>query len=218
MSRCEYEGFVIESRTKQTILGNRIVASMLNLGWRYRSRSTGSTQRIRFDCRRIIVVVCRSREEGNGLSAVKSLSRQTRACEQECESPIEGFPLRSWSLAARTGGGTSAAGSSGSPVPATARIPRLGVFVPGYTRDILISPDLLFASFSPRLSSFLTLRVSSLSVLLYHSLPIYLFPLLPLFPWYSTLYLREISPAARSIFRIILASSNINNWKTRKIL
>lgn len=49
-------------------------------------------------------------------------------------------------------------------VPAAARIPRLGVFVPGYTRDILISPDLLFASFSPRLTSFFTLRVSSLSI------------------------------------------------------
>lgn len=42
-----------------------------------------------------------------------------------------------------------------------------GVFVPGYTRDILISPDLLFASFSPRLSSPRSVRVRCLFISLF---------------------------------------------------
>lgn len=53
MARCEYEGFAqLGFILSVTIFGNRVALTTLNLARRYRSTSTGSTQRIRFDCRR----------------------------------------------------------------------------------------------------------------------------------------------------------------------
>lgn len=97
------------------------------------------------------------------------------------------------------GGGTSAAGSSDIPVPATARIPQLGVFVPGYTRDILISPDLLFASFLPLVSLSLFLSslhsILSLSLCFFTFLALYVFLLFFLLaPLFSLILLFNIVP------------------------
>lgn len=136
----------------------------------------------KYSLRSEIIAIHGSCTEGvKGLSAVKGLS--TRVGRQECEIPIG--PRRGFSLGSRyeIGGGTSAAGSSDIPVPAAARILQLGVFVPGYTRDILISPDLLFASFLPlaSLSFFLAFCPISFSLFLYTSCfsVFFLFFLLP---------------------------------------
>lgn len=106
------------------------------------------------------------------------------------------------------GGGTSAAGSSDIPVPAAARIPQLGVFVPGYTRDILISPDLLFASFLPLVS--LSLFLPCILSYLFLSVSLHFLPSMYFFFSFSSL-LFSLSFCSSTLCREILSSEDFSN-------
>lgn len=106
----------------------------------------------------------------------------------------------------RTGGGTSAAGSSGFLGRGCSTYSTPGVFVPGYTHDILISPDLLFASSSHASPLLVLYYVPPLSLFLRVSL--YLSLLAFLFPFSSTVY-------PSTLYRRLILSSCETNFSNQ---
>jgi len=183
-------------RWRSRAIGFRIKQLMANRAAAFSGESGTAIRQIHFDRRRFPILgdrgISKPHEGWRVYLRLRAYLRASgrRVGMRDPDRTPRRVSLRSeLELAAWAVAGTSAAGSSGSPVPAAARILWHGVFVPGYTRDILISPGLLFASTSPHLPLPLSFSllfssrslhfVSSLRLSLYIYLSLFLCSSLP---------------------------------------